>query len=172
MRTLKAKPFSLFVFATLALVMSGCGKSNNNAAPVVPGIVNGQYNQIPGGYNGQLSGVGGAYSGTLYVDSANVMTFQGPSSYCPGTEMLNLIGQSAYGQVIITGQRQNCAAPANVQVQLSAAAAQQVALAMGMSGTIGSVTVYSVNLGRYGSTLYGGSVRVLVNGSFPYDLYF
>ncbi|MBS1961528.1 MAG: hypothetical protein JST04_04890 [Bdellovibrionales bacterium] len=172
MRTLKAKPFSLFVFATLALVMSGCGKSNSNTTPVVPGVVNGQYNTIPGGYNGQLSGIGGALSGTLYVDSANVLSFQGPSYTCPGTEMLNMIGQSAYGQVIITGQRTNCSAPANVQVQLSAAAAQQAALAMGLNGTIGSVTISSVNLGRYGSTLYGGTVRVLINGSFPYDLYF
>lgn len=182
MRTLKSKPFSLFVFAALALAMSGCGKSNNNAAPVVPGMVNGQYNYGNGQYGG-LSGVGGAFSGQLRVDSSNVMTSDPFGQYnCSliGTvESLNMIGQSAYGQIVITGQRQNCYAQANAQVQLSAAVAQQIAYSMGMTGTIGSVQIYSINLGRRADNsmggnyaLYGGTVQVVINGSIPYTLYF
>jgi hypothetical protein len=170
------KPKSLFVFAFIALVMSGCGKSSNSAAPIPnTGIVNGQYNTGGyGGSNGSLSGVGGTTSGTYYMDSANFMSQQGPSYQCPGVEQFTsnpLVGNSIYGQVAFVGTRQNCSAQGQITVILSQTVVQQIAPYIQNGSMV--VTVTGVNLGRYaGTTLYGGQVNILINGSIPYILYF
>lgn len=182
----KSKPNVLVLFSLIAIAMSGCGKSNSAAtAPIVPNgqYNNGQYN--PGG--GQLSGVTATFAGTVYMDSANVQTSQGPSYQCPGTENFTaqpLNGQSQDGVILIYGQRNNCSANVQIQIQLSQIVVQDIMYKMqmyGMQPNIASVTVHQLSIGRYGTSLYGGGLPtnigpaaalLVINGSVPYYVYF
>ncbi|GEM_PF-6910093 len=201
MRSKNTKPSVLILFSFIALAMSGCGKSNNSSAVIPPGVIAGQYG-APGSYTGgALSGVVATSPGmNVYMDSANIMQSPGVSGMCPGVENFMaapLTGQSQDGYVTITGIRQNCQAQIQISIRLSAIVAQDIMYKMAQSGygggygggpygggaqpTINSAVITQVNIGRYGNTVYGGGIpaplgkaafMILVNGNFPYYLYF
>ncbi len=181
MSTFKSKP-SLIVFAAfIALAMSGCGKSNNNApAPVPPGAYpGGQYPQgnIPGGY----PGAGGAlqsgcasiqgpisFQGAFYIDSANVLA--GAGAALPPTTGYN--NPQGYGQISMQGSGSDgwmtinatmtgaTSANAVGQVQLSPMVVQQIMMQSQMMGLpygqAPCAMVVGINIGHYNTKLYGG----------------
>ena len=190
----QSKPMFLILFSVLAVAMSGCGRSNNQAGaplPVQPGLP-GQFPQtnFPGGMT-PLSGITAQGSMVARVDSASVTSNGGGGWGCsiPQGEQFQLIGQSQDGVISITGQSMNCNGQIIVQVQLSQLVLQDIQQRLMFSGgggwgyhgqpiQIGSVTVAQVSIGRAGSRLYNGalqggaSILVLVNGTLPYHMFF
>jgi len=39
-------------------------------------------------------------------------------------------------------------------------------------GQIPCASIVSINVGHYNTTLYGGVVRIMINGTVPYNVYF
>jgi hypothetical protein len=180
MRNLKSKPFLVLAFSVIAIVMSGCGKSKNDAANNGGGTYYPQNCQPgvpcqPGG-GGAVAPLGAPmqFSGTMYIDSANIYfgtqlpTSQMQTNMMPAQATYQ--GQSPYGTMVIQTMQQVGPNLYNVTgaVTLSQAYVQQIMSSTGgygcMTGTYGcmqpqvalTARVVAINVGHYNLSLYGG----------------
>jgi len=193
MRTLKTKPF--IVLATfIAIAMSGCGKNKGtetNTTPGYPGYPSGQYPQ--GNYPGAGGNLGSAnapingpitFQGGIYIDSANIYAGQGATApttgynqggYTQGQQML-MTGSGSDGWLSIQATFTSMnSANAGGQLQLSPLVQQHIQYQMQMSGMPYQVPVariISINMGHYNTTLYGGTITLLINDNIQYRVYF
>lgn len=202
MRTLKTKPNILFLVAALAVAVSGCGKSKNDA-PVPPGVggVNGQYN-IPGGTAGGALGsactsIQGplAFQGSIYIDSANIYAGQGAPAMGGGyggyptnpygQGQISMSGSGSDGYIVINAQMVSTnMANASGQLQLSQIVIQDILYKSQYTGVpygqIPCAQIIGINVGHYNTTIYGGgypgtgggAVLIMVNGTMPYYVHF
>jgi hypothetical protein len=194
MKSLKSKPSIFILFTVIALAMSGCGKGGNDAVPPpgVPGAIGpyGQYNTAGGALGSACTPIQGPipFQGSLYIDSANVVSGQAPVA-APGGYGTNPYGQ---GQITMSGSGSDgwmtiqaqmiTATGANAagQLQLSQLVIQQIMYQMSYGNPYGygqpqqvpCAQIVAINLGHYNTTLYGGRVQIMINGSIPYIVYF
>lgn len=182
MSTFKSKPNMIVFAAFLAFAMSGCGKSNNNAAaPLPPGGYPGGYpqNNIPGGYPGAgaplqsgCTNIQGpiSFQGSMVIDSANVYAGVGVTAPAPtgygyqqpqGYGQISMQGSGSDGWMTIQATMTG-ATTANAvgQIQLSQMVVQQIMMQSQMMGLpygqAPCAMVVGINIGHYNTTLYGG----------------
>jgi hypothetical protein len=189
----QSKPMFLILFAVIAVAMSGCGKSSS-PAPANPNLVNPQINGgYGGGYGGGAGGNFGSgctpiqspiqFSGVMYIDSANVLAGLGaPQPTQTNGQNFGAIQMASdstmpaatYGIISIQAQMFSVNGANGVgTIQLSQAAIQQAALQSGVPyGQFPCAAVASIQLTHYNTRLYGGVVRLMINGNVPYEVYF
>jgi hypothetical protein len=186
----KSKPMFLVLLAVFAFALTGCGKSNNNAAGVPP-VVAGQYGGYPtagGALGSACTSIQGPipFQGSMYIDSANVLAGQGapvantgyPNPQNPyGQGQITMSGSGSDGWMTIQAQMISATSANGAgQLQLSQLVVQQIMYQMQFSGMpynqVPCAQIVSINIGHYNTTLYGGVVRIMINGTIPYNVMF
>jgi hypothetical protein len=180
---LSNKPI-LVIATLLGMVLSGCGRSNNNNAAANPGFVGG-LGTVPGvpGFPGATGGCYPIIQGVIpfvlqnaYIDSANIIANQsqmfigGAGAATGGTMFISNQWRGVQGISLINmsvAPMGNNSYQGQGVVQLSQAVIQQIMLQLGAFGQAACVTAVSLNAGHSNERLYNGRLylNLAVNGA-------